>query len=634
MADIQDITGRWYDSEGDDVGKIVYDLGTQLESDQEWRKNIHERMTRMYKGDDVNRTDVASTYAAPDLNYNVSRAASDTVQAEISGRQKPTGKFQTNGADWKTKRKAKKMEKYCNAVKQLPQGRYLNTWELFEDCFLDSAIGGMGVAKVFNRNGRINIERHLSHELFVDPNESKYGDPQNLFHVYTMEADKAIQAFARDPDLDISDERRDEVEQAIGMTEEAEEVKPGASPRIVKTIKIVEAWRLPVSKDKPGRHVFAIQSTTLHDEEWDRPSFPFVIQRWEAEREGWYAKGLIEQGMSIALEIDANASKLQERFKLCGAKRTYYEINSIAPEHLAANDAEVMIPVKPGAMIPKENPPKPISESEWAWLESQQRVYFELLGVSQMRASAKKDPGITAAVAIRQMNDMQSQRFALKAKGYENAYVSLDHQILWCAREAHDAGDKVIARFNEEIDWGSIDLPEDPFEITIAPTSSLPNDPAGRMQMTQELFSQGIIGPDTYKQLLGWPDLEKEMDMQTSFLNWLDQRIDTMLDAEGEEELAEAYEPPDGMIMDKPRALLHTARAYFEALYDHAPEENLALLRNYIQDLDEQIQASEQAAAKAAADLAMAVQSEAEKVPGGGGAPAPGGGPPMPPPGG
>ena len=111
--DFPDNTGRWYEQEGDDAGKIVYDLGTQLESDQRNRKETQTRMKRMYTGDTGIVGMSRPGQVELELNYNLSRAASDTVHAEIAGRQKPTGKFQTNDADWKTKRKAKKMEKFC-----------------------------------------------------------------------------------------------------------------------------------------------------------------------------------------------------------------------------------------------------------------------------------------------------------------------------------------------------------------------------------------------------------------------------------------------------------------------------------------------------------------------------------------
>lgn len=593
---------RWWAKEGDDLARTLWELATSLETDQGYYRRRAVEMLSMYNGskspgDGTTYNGLGShTLQArlQELDYNLSRAACDTVHAEIAGRQKPAPKFQTSDADWKTKRRAKKMEKYVRAILQQRQGRYLNAWELMENGFLDACIWGMGAIKVFAANGRINLERHFSHELFVDPMESVYGEPQNLFHVYLMERDKAIFTFALDPELDISDERRREIIDAIEKSEDVEPEQYGQNPRVARMIKVVEAWRLkhPGSEGKPGKHAFAINNKLLYEEDWDRSEFPFVFIRWEPDRIGWQAKGLIEQGETIHKEVNENAIKLQERFRLCGAKRTYIEAGSCDVEDLQANDAEVIVQLKKGAQMPNETVPKPIAEAEAMWLNSNVDRYFELTGVSQMRSAARKEPGVTAGVAIRTLNDMQTARFALKAKAYENAYVDLTNQIIYCAREAAEDGDEMVVRWNEEIQWADVELPEDTFDITIAPTSSLPNDPAGRMQMTQELYSAGIIQQETFKQLLGWPDLEKEMNHQTAQTRWLEKVIDRILDD------AENYEPPDAHIMDKGRALLQVSQAYFDALYDDAPEDSLAMLRDYMMELDQMIMKAQQAAAE------------------------------------
>lgn len=615
---------RWWAKEGDDLGRTVWTLATSLEQDQGYYRRRALEMLSMYDGaDNQDGSTSGSQYYGygihtiqsrqKSLTYNLSRAACDTVHAEIAGRQKPTPKFQTSDADWKTKRRAKKMEKYCQAILQQRQGNYLNAWELMENVFLDCAIWGMGVAKVFTQDSKIHIERHFAHELFVDPVEAVYGQPKNLFHVYLMERDKAIHTFATDPSLDISDQKRAEIADAIEKADEVDPEQYGISPRVAKMIKVAEAWRLPHEgvDAKPGKHVFAINNKTLYEEEWERPVFPFVFVRWDQDRVGWQAKGLVEQGETIAKEINENALKLQERFRLCGSKRTFYEEGSVVEGDLQSNEAEVIIGIRKGAQMPVENTPKPIAEAENVWLDANINRYFELSGVSQMSASARKEPGVTAGIAIRTLNDMQSARFALKAKAYENAYIDLTDQFIYCAREAAEAGDDMVLRYDNEIKWSEVEVPEDTFNITIAPTSSLPNDPAGRMQMTQELYSAGIIGVESFKQLLGWPDLEKEMNLQTAQTRWLEKVIDNILDN------PEDYEPPDAHIIDKPRALMQVSQAYFDGLYDDAPEESLAMLRQYMAELDQQIQVAQEAAAMAAAEMQNQVMQAQEAQMGG-----------------
>jgi hypothetical protein len=572
---------RWWSKSGVELGDAVWTLGTTLRDEQ--ASTVETRALeclRLYDGrryTDLTGDEPAFSDFDDELDYNLSRAACDTVHAEIAGRQKPMAKFLTSGGDWKTKRKARKMEKYCHKALTKRQGNFLNSWELMESVFLDSTVWGMGVAKVFARDGRIKIERHLAHELFVDRRDAYYGNPQSLFHVYTIERDLAIKVFADDSNGGASKEA---IRQAINAAEEDRHVRGtsaiGTSNRVSGGITIVEGWRLPIG-DEPGKHVFAIQGALLHSEDWDRPEFPFVLVRWDADRIGWRAKGLVEHGASIHMEVSHNARKLKERFDLCGHKRTYYVAGSVDENALESNEAEVFIPVTPGAQMPQETTPKPIADAEMMWMSDCYQRYFEITGVSQARASARKEAGVTAGVALRTLNDMQTIRFSLKAKAYENAFVQLTNQILYCAKEMAIEGYDV--EYDDEVDWSNIDI-DDTLDITVAPTSALPNDMAGRMQMAAELFESGVIKSETYKQLLGWPDIERETSLQNAQVEYIEQIIDEMLDG-GD------YEPPDPHIIDKAGALLQVSRAYLRALYDRAPEDVLSALSSWITEMDE-----------------------------------------------
>ena len=622
---------RWWQKTGEELGQTVWAIANGLESDQGWRISRARESLSLYEGRKLRGLHAGAytleaQYQAYDLN--VTRAACDTVVSEIAGRQKPMPKFQTSGADWKTKRRAKKLEKFCLGVLNQTQGNFLNAWALMESCFLDAMIFGEGVAKVFYRNGRINVERYYAHELYVDPVEARYGDPKNLFHIYTMERDLAIWTFAMDPALKLSAKKRKEIAHRINKADEVDPEIYGNNPRVAKAIKIVECWRLSHDSGAPGKHAFVINNMSLHEEDWNRDSFPFVHLYWEQDRMGWHGKGLVEQGEAIHSEINQNATKLQERFRLCGGKRTYVEQDSVDMEDMQANDAEVIVEFKKGSTPPIETVPKPIADAELAWMNDCFEKYFEVTGVSQMRASARKEPGVTAGVAIRTLNDMQTARFALKAKNYENGYVQLGHQIVICAREAADAKMPLKMKYDEEIDWKTLDVPENTFDITIAPASSLPNDPAGRLQMAQELFSSGIVGVETFKQLLGWPDLEKEMNNQTAQTRYVEKVIDSMLESSGES----VFTPPDPFLVDKPRALMQAAQAYFDALYDDAPEHNLQLIRDYMTAVDALIAAAmppppDAGVAGAPGESGASPDGSIPFAPPGGAPPIPGGGP-------
>lgn len=601
---------RWWEQDEKDVGRAASEVAKALEQDQRNRRERYVAAVSLYEGEGAEFPNRDPDADISELVWNVSRSAVDTVHAEIAGRQKPMAKFQTSGGDWKAKRLAKKLERYCYANLQRSFGNYLTAWELMEDCFRDASITGGGLAKVFWGEGRPVLERHFEHEIFVDPVEGRYGNPQSLFHIYLMDIDRALWMFADNPALSISDERKREIRDAIEnsiVDEVSKRLTIKSHDRQTRMVEIIEAWHLQQDSERPGRHVFATKTCTLHDEQWFRSTYPFVRIQWSRDPLGWFGKGLVEEGESIARELNEFTSRIQERVRVSSSKRTYYEEGSIQVEDLQANDAEVLIPVKKGASFqPREESPKPVSDAELQYGAMQFARYFETLGVSQMRATARKEPGVTAGVALRTINDMQAVRFALKAKAYENAYVNLARQMLICAKEAAEDKEEVLD--SDGIDWEAVDVGESAFTISIAPASSLPNDPGGRLQMAQELFASQVIGLETFKELLGMPDLEKEMNLQTSQRRWLERVIETFLDAEPGDNV---YQSPDAYLLDKPGAVVQVAQAYFEAMYNDAPEVNLELLRRYIQELDIMVKEQQAALAMAQAPMGGAPPQEA-----------------------
>ena len=585
--------GRWWAFEGDEMANKAWSIADKLRSDQKYRSRRAAICLTAYEGaayETFNWANYSSNDDLPAYELNLTRAACDTIHAEIAGRQKPTAKFQTVNGDWKEKRRAKKLERFVNNVFKVKHGDFLTGWEMGEAVFHDATIfPDGGVIKVYcDDSGHICLERHFAHELFVDPGEAKYGSPQNLFHVYTMDLDMALWCFAEDPELDLSSQEKQKRVMAIrgsaGKIDATESMSGDPSERM-DLVEIVEAWRLPFSEDEPGKHVFTCQAgIVLYEEEWTRDRFPFASVQWERDRMGTYGKSLAWQGKAMHDEIVEYSKKMAERFALCGAKRTFYTAGSIDVEQLESNEAETFIEVDKGADLPRETVPQPIAEAEAMWLETIQHRYFQLLGVSEAKAGARKEAGVTAGVALRTVNDMQSVRFLPKAKRYENLYVDMAQLIIQCAREAEAAGIDVKTG-KEEIAWSEVSLPEEAYQIEVAASSALPNDPAGRLQMTQELYSAGVIGVDTYKQMLGFPDIEKQMNFITAQRDYLERIFDTFLDVEPGEIDATTYEAPDPMLINKQDAILQASQAYFEALYNDAPQENLDLIRQWIEDL-------------------------------------------------
>lgn len=541
------------------------------------------------------------------------RSLCDTQQADIAGRQRPRPMFLSSGADWRTRRRAKKVDRVVEGVLHQPHGDYVNGWELATDAELAMSImGACGVKVLMDRiTEECRLERVLPGRVKVDPRECEGGmKPKNWFDSYLMDEDQALEEFVELPLEEglIDEARAEELREAIGsaaVTDDALRSEYYSSTRIARSVKIREAWRAPIGKKKPGKHVFCVPGKVLWSEDWHRDGPGIVWMRWSREQLGYWAFGLIDEAEPMVREANKAAQHLDERMKLLANRRTFlHELSEINPADMEANEIENLIRYS-GQAAPVVQDLPPFHPAELDYKRDNVRDSFDLVGIPQGTATARKEQGVTAGVAIRMVRDIGAQRQAVRARNFENFFVALAKEIVACIAEWTEAtGKDYTARVPgkasvTEIKWSEAQLDLDSVFVKVAPVSSLPNDPAGKMSAVRELFQDGILSPKGYMRLIDMPDLEKELSMQSAEADYLDDLIDKFLDAEPDQDPKTYWQNPDGFIIDKPAALAQFAAAYFTARREGAPEFNLELLRRYMMRLDKLIQRAAEAAAQA-----------------------------------
>lgn len=598
---------RWYTLRGDEAAKAVISITDALAQDDGRAVRLKTAQS-LYDADGVRNVAVQGV----DTRYNVSRSAVDTAQAEIAARQRPKPMFLTSGADWKTKRKAKKLDRFVEGQLHQRQGCYADAWELGEDMFRTASIAVGAVAKVTAdvNAEKVRIEHIPADEVLVDPDEARGGDPQNWFHVYTMDLDAAIEAFCGEDSAESDDDderegetkkmRRQRIEEALraaSLTEVSKNTLGSLRFRLHERVKIREAWRLPISSKKPGRHVFACDQGCLHEEDWLWPFPPLAILVWSRELFGIWGKGLVEEGATQHARVQEIAERVHERFDACAQKVVYYVAGTVDEAAMQSNDSVIFVPVTSMAEVPQERNVPPITPAEGQFLAEELQRYYEMQGVSQMSAQSRKDPGVDAAVAIQTLNDIKSVRFMPKARAYELLFVRLGELIVRAARDLAVAKPDLVAkwpghRFLEDIPWSEVDMPEDMYECRVAPVSAMSRDPAQRMQIVEQMAAAGRIPQSTYFQLIGQPDLDSLLQLESAEARWVEKLMDRFLDAEDDDHLDElgGYDAPDGFFAKPLAALVAVQQMYFESKCEGAPAYNLELLERYILDLQKIIE--------------------------------------------
>ena len=591
-------TDPWHE-QGDDMGTAVARLVDGFKTDQAGRRTRYIRNVEIYEGrkmsgysahsyiGETTDADAGNEFSRDRLR--LVRSAVSTAVSTIYAPQKPKPQFQTLGATWATRRKAYRLDRIVEGILNQRQGRYINVWAFMADAGAENSLQGNAAIKITADREQKRVVHDLVPlpDLFTDPAEGR--NPQNLFQRAPIDESVALNKFPK-------------FATAIRSAKPYEWYGRGSSskPRASKVIEIQYAWRLPLGPKKPGRWCAVINGQVVEQGEWTAPAFPFVFLMWEPHRDGFWASGIADEGGAIAEECSDLDKRFLLREVIASNQIVSYEKESCNPDDLALNDARVVVAYEKGSPPPNVQNAVAFTQQDLEYLQEKVRAFWDAIGISQVSAAARREQGVSSGIALMTLNDTKAGRQLVKAQRYEQAYVDLAHQYVWRLRElAEDEPDfkvtwpgKSILR---TIEWKSADTSDDEFTVNVAPSSALPHDPAGRQQMVESLLQSSLISQETAKELIGWPDLASELNIENAESEYIDSLIERYLDAEEENWTAADYDAPEAFIFNKIGALRRFASAWFRARIDQQSlpnaekakaEFNIAILSRYIQELN------------------------------------------------
>lgn len=497
------------------------------------------------------------------LTYNVCQSTVDTITAKMA-KNKPKPMFLTSGGDYKLQRKAKKLEKFIDGI------FYENEiHKLGPIIFRDGCVSGDGIVLVFARNGRVVYERVIASELYVDWVDGFYDSPRQMHRVKNIDRQVLIEAF---PD------KKSLIEIAASASAEIIGIVQNVSDQVM----VFESWHLPSGPDaNDGLHTINIAEGNLFEEPWKKTYFPFAKFQWCKRMYGYWGQGLIEQIQAIQLEINKLLWVIQRSMHLAGSFKVMIENGSkIVKEHIN-NDIGAIVSytgVKPEYVVPQIVPME-----LYTHLQTLKNSAYEQAGISQLSAAAQKPAGLNSGKALREYNDIESDRFMTIGQAYEAFHLELARLSVDVAKEIYEE-DKTFkvkvpgTKFIKTIDWKDVDLTDDEYVLKMFPVSSLPNEPAGRLQTIQEYIQAGFINPRTGRKLLDFPDLEQVEELANSAEEYLNEVLEKIID-EGE---FTAPEPYDDLGLGRELALQY----YSQGKCNGLEEEKLDMLRQFMDQLD------------------------------------------------
>jgi hypothetical protein len=559
---------RWWLASKNNLYQELFAYVSALDNRQTYREADNLRFARLYGNYQqmglgaYNYSKIEASYSVTNrVTLNVIQSLIDTVVSKIT-KNKPKATFLTSGGDFSLQRKAKKLTKFVEGIYS-----YSEFYEKAGMAFQDACIFGTGCIKIFIENGQIKTERVIISEIKVDDIEAYYGKPRQIHQEKFIEKSVLKAMFP-------------EHEAQIDVASYPDSQSYGQSATAKDMIKVVESWHLQSGPDaKDGKHTICISTVTLFEEDYEKDYFPFVFFKWGERPVGFFGQGLCEQLQGIQLEINKILRTIQVSMHLVSVPKLLVEASSkIVSAHLNNRIGGV---IKYAGTPPAYAPLGGIPPELFAHLDRLYQRAYEISGVSQLAAQSLKPAGLDSGKALREFNDLETERFMSVAKRYEKAFMDAAEVIIDMAKDLYESeGDfKVKAKdgkFVETISWKDVNMDADKYLMQIFPTSSLSNTPAARLADVQDLLAAGFISKEEGLKLLDFPDLEASLNLLNADSTNLEKIIETMMD-KGE------YFPPEPY-QNLENAIRKTQQAYLMFKVQGAPEDRLELLRQFMED--------------------------------------------------
>ncbi len=559
----------WWKSEEKKIHENVFAYVSHLDRDQAYKSTDNLRHMRLYgnyemAGIDAHsytRSDTASSVSHR-VTLNVIQSMIDTVISKMA-KNKPKATFLTDGGDWGLQQKAKKLTKFC-------EGTFSATdyYKKAIDAMKDACIFGTGAVKFYKENGNIKCERVFIEELKTDDQEAFYSNPRQIHQVKHIHKSVLLDMF---PD------EKHYIEQ---VNDSPDTMHSAGKTKLENIIKVVESWHLPSgSEATDGIHSISIANRTLFSEPYTKSYFPFVFFRWSERPIGFWGSGIAEALTGLQLEINKLLRTIQVSMHLVSIPKIFVEASSkVVTAHLNNKIGGI---IKYAGTMPKYESLGSIPPELFSHLDRLYERAYEIIGISMLSARSEKPGGIESGKALREFNDIESERFMEVGQNYERSFIQASKVIVDMAKDLYagnpDLSIKVKGKkFIETIKWSEVDMSEDKYLMDVFPTSSLSNTPAGRLQDVQELLEAGFITKEDGMKLLDFPDLESTMSLLNAGVEDIERMIELMVD-KGQYETPEPYQNLE-------MGIKKCQQAYLKFKSQGAPDSRLELLRRWMED--------------------------------------------------
>lgn len=572
--DKKDIKSRWWLQPEKEMHQHVFPIVKGIREQQAYRTTNNLRFARLYANMDLiglqaglfARVTDPSAFLTARMSYNVVAACIDTASSKI-GKNKTRPLFLTDGGKWEEQRRAQNLTAFMEAsfdTMGTGSGDNRSLYGVGRRAFVDGGVFGTGVVKFFpdQATNSVKAERILIEELVIDETEGMYEMPRQIHQEKLVHREVLMDMFPKH-------------EAQIAAAQSGLEGTSWQSSSDM--IKVIESWHLPSKGDKSdGRKAICIENCTLDVGPWKKDYFPFLFKRWKPRVLGFYGSGIAEELVGIQLEINKMLRTAAIVHHLTAVPQIWLDMANKANAKQIDNEiggVKYYLNQPPifhkGTMLPPEF---------YGQLENFYRKAFEIVGISQLSAASVKPSGLDSKVALREYQDIESERFALVQQRDQEFYIDAAHMTADMMDDLKNPSVRIVKDgVTKELNWKDVKMDLKKTVIRAFPTDILPSQPAGKLNKVQELTQGGFFEKDEAFELLDFPDLKAATGLKLSSRRNIKRILEKIIDTK------EYISPEPYTNLQLAKTL---AQAYYEqGQIDDMPEDRLDLIRRYMDDV-------------------------------------------------
>lgn len=589
---------QWWPEDLDlnEVGGRVSAVVEHIRNRSRWRRDQDLLHATMYGGDTTAAGMVLDnssmySYAPSTVPRNVTRQAVETLKAKVA-KHRPLPQVLTDRGNWKQQKRARKATQFL-------EGRFIKT-KFFErhvpKWVGDAGIFGRGILRPFRRGSKIFVERVHPWEVLVDDWDARYGEPRSCYQVRTVDIGVAVAMFAAD-----DEELARRIASAADGGSGDEWDWRGTIDSSVSRVRLVASYHLCDNEEAheddedhecTGRQAISLAGgEALVVEPWKYLKFPFVVLNYLDPITGYWGTGLAEILEPWQMAITEQFEKVQEGHRMLGGGMIFAQKGSDVNPADFTNTSVPIIEYTGAAPTVETFPP--VHPSVYQRERDLPQDALGEVGLTMTSVQGQKQPGVDSGIGIQTLDDIEDERHIIFGRAYEAGCVEMAEWFIELEREiAEEKGESAVSVPMKggllPLKWADVSLED--FQLRVFPTSILPQQLDQKLKFLNYLFDKQLIDRSMFMQLLGGPDAQMELDVETSDRLAIDEQIEAVLDAE----TAKALD--DAMTQATPSAFVDLAwyqkraqQRYNAARIQGCEEANLQGMRDIMSMCDAEI---------------------------------------------